>query len=79
MRMKRTRTYVILGMALLLSMSLLTKKIAPAKHQYSGNAQKVVNGIGVVTCLYVNPMFLRHDEGVAVAGRLNTFTVRLNS
>ena len=31
------------------------EKIALAKHQYSGNARKVVNGIGVVTCVYVNP------------------------
>jgi len=31
------------------------EQIALAKHQYSGNAQKVVNGIGVVTCVYVNP------------------------
>ena len=31
------------------------EKIALARHQYSGNARKVVNGIGVVTCLYVNP------------------------
>ena len=30
-------------------------RIALAKHQYSGNARKVVNGIGVVTCVYVNP------------------------
>ena len=31
------------------------EKIALAKQQYSGNARKVVNGIGVVTCVYVNP------------------------
>ena len=31
------------------------EKIALAKHQYSGNAREVVNGIGVVTCVYVNP------------------------
>ena len=31
------------------------EKIALAKHEYSGNARKVVNGIGVVTCVYVNP------------------------
>ena len=31
------------------------KKIGLAKHQYSGNARKVVNGIGVVLCVYVNP------------------------
>ena len=30
------------------------RKIALAKQQYSGNARKVVNGIGVVTCVYVN-------------------------
>ena len=31
------------------------KKIAFAKEQYSGNAHGVINGIGVVTCVYVNP------------------------
>ena len=31
------------------------KKIALAKAQYSGNAHGVINGIGVVTCVYVNP------------------------
>ena len=31
------------------------KKIALAKEQYSGNAHGVINGIGVVTCVYVNP------------------------
>ncbi len=31
------------------------KKIGLAKHQYAGNARKVVNGIGVVPCVYVNP------------------------
>ena len=30
-------------------------EIALAKPQYSGNAGKVVNGIGIVTCVYVNP------------------------
>ena len=39
--------------------TLIEKKsaseIALAKPQYSGNARKVVNGIGVVTCVYVNP------------------------
>ena len=30
-------------------------KIPLAKPQYSGNARKVVNGIGIVTCVYVNP------------------------
>ena len=30
------------------------KEIGLAKPQYSGNAGKVVNGIGVVTCVYVN-------------------------
>ncbi|MDE0555047.1 MAG: transposase, partial [Candidatus Poribacteria bacterium] len=30
-------------------------QIALAKHQYSGNARKVVNGIGIGTCVYVNP------------------------
>ena len=31
------------------------KEIPLATPQYSGNARKVVNGIGVVTCVYVNP------------------------
>lgn len=30
------------------------KAIGLAKHQYSGNAGKIINGIGIVTCLYVN-------------------------
>ena len=31
------------------------RNIALARRQYSGNAQGVVNGIGVVTCVYVHP------------------------
>ena len=31
------------------------RKIALVRRQYSGNAQGVINGIGVVTCVYVNP------------------------
>ena len=31
------------------------KKIGLAKHQYSGTARKVINGRGVVPCVYVNP------------------------
>lgn len=31
------------------------RAIDPARSQYSGNAHGIVNGIGVVTCLYVNP------------------------
>ena len=31
------------------------EKTVLAKQQYSGNARKVVNSIGVVTCVYVNP------------------------
>ena len=30
-------------------------KIALVRRQYSGNAKGVINGIGVVTCVYVNP------------------------
>ena len=30
-------------------------EIPLARPQYSGNARKVVNGIGIVTCVYVNP------------------------
>ena len=29
--------------------------IALVRRQYSGNAKGVINGIGVVTCVYVNP------------------------
>ena len=31
------------------------RNIALARVQYSGNAKGVINGIGVVTCVYVNP------------------------
>ena len=31
------------------------QKIALVKRQYSGNAKGVIHGIGVVTCIYVNP------------------------
>ena len=31
------------------------KHIAVAKKQYSGNARGPINGIGIVTCVYVNP------------------------
>lgn len=31
------------------------QKIALVKRQYSGTAKGVINGIGVVTCIYVNP------------------------
>ena len=31
------------------------RNIALVRRQYSGNAQGVINGIGVVTCVYVNP------------------------
>ncbi len=31
------------------------RQIALARPQYSGNAHKVIRGIGVVTCVYVNP------------------------
>ena len=32
-----------------------SRKIEPARRQWSGNAKGVIEGIGVVTCLYVNP------------------------
>ena len=35
------------------------KEIALAKQQYSGNAHGIINGIGVVTCVYVNPVLDR--------------------
>ena len=31
------------------------RNIAIARVQYSSNAKDVINGIGVVTCVYVNP------------------------
>jgi hypothetical protein len=31
------------------------RAIDPVRSQYSGNAHGVINGIGVVTCIYVNP------------------------
>ena len=36
------------------------KKIALAKKQYSGNAGGILNGIGIVTCVYVNPKLDRY-------------------
>ena len=35
------------------------KKIGLAKKQYSGNAHATINGIGIVTCVYVNPVLDR--------------------
>ena len=32
-----------------------SREIEPAQRQYSGNAKGTIEGIGVVTCLYVNP------------------------
>lgn len=32
-----------------------SRKIEPARRQWSGNAKRVIRGIGVVTCVYVNP------------------------
>ena len=31
-------------------------KIELVRYQYSGNAKRVIKGIGVVTCIYVNPV-----------------------
>nr|VFJ93345.1 MAG: hypothetical protein BECKH772B_GA0070898_1004216 [Candidatus Kentron sp. H] len=31
-------------------------KIELVRYQYSGNAKRVIKGIGVVTCIYVNPL-----------------------
>jgi hypothetical protein len=31
------------------------------RRQYSGNAKTVIKGIGVVTCVYINPACLRAD------------------
>ena len=36
------------------------KKIALAKKQYSGNAGGIINGIAIVTCVYVNPKLDRY-------------------
>ena len=36
------------------------KKIALAKKQYSGNAGGILNGIGIVTCVYGNPKLDRY-------------------
>ncbi len=36
------------------------KEIALAKKQYSGNAGSIINGIGIVTCVYVNPKLDRY-------------------
>jgi hypothetical protein len=36
------------------------QKIALAQKQYSGNAHTTINGIGVVTCVYVNPELDRY-------------------
>ena len=36
------------------------KKIALAQRQYSGNAGGVINGIAIVTCVYVNPSLDRY-------------------
>ena len=33
----------------------MAKEIAIAHRQYSGNAGGIINGIGIVTCVYVNP------------------------
>lgn len=32
-----------------------SKNIELVRSQYSGNAHKVIKGIGVVTCVYINP------------------------
>ena len=36
------------------------KEMGLAKHQYSGNARSTLNGIGIVTCVYVNPVLDRY-------------------
>ena len=36
------------------------KKIALAQRHYSGNAGGVINGIAIVTCVYVNPKLDRY-------------------
>jgi hypothetical protein len=34
--------------------------VSLAKQQYSGNAGRTINGIGIVTCVYVNPALDRY-------------------
>ena len=34
--------------------------VSLAKQQYSGNARRTINGIGIVTCVYVNPALDRY-------------------
>ena len=36
-----------------------SRQIEPAQRQYSGNAKGTIEGIGVVTCVYVNPALER--------------------
>ncbi len=36
-----------------------SREIEPARQQWSGNARGVIEGIGVVTCVYVNPVLGR--------------------
>lgn len=36
-----------------------SRHIEPARRQYSGNAKAIIEGIGVVTCVYVNPALER--------------------
>ena len=37
-----------------------SSSIKLARRQYSGNAHHVINGIGIVTCVYVNPEYEIH-------------------
>lgn len=32
-----------------------SRQIELVRHQYSGNAHGVIHGIGMVTCVYINP------------------------
>ena len=51
--------YVILIFALKVLDKRHARNIELVRCQYSGNAHGVIHGIGVVTCVYVNPIFDR--------------------
>ncbi|MEO6351496.1 MAG: hypothetical protein ABIO19_08755 [Burkholderiaceae bacterium] len=42
-------------------------KIELVRRQYSGNAHGIIKGIGVVTCVYVNPDTKEAQQACALA------------
>ncbi len=55
-------------------------KIEGVRSQYSGNAHGIVKGIGVVTCVYVNPDLLTlHESSAPSAGKLRNYTGKSSS